>query len=143
VGWFAPAAQFWHVEIALLLALTIQTLRHADGRGRFEALLIFDLIMDAIKLFAVRTQHLGLFTNLSYFNYIVDVPLWALAMQEAADHKPKWHRTILFWWFAVSAGCAWIRFFPWTNRMLLVLNSVAYAAWIWKARRGRYSAFYM
>ena len=126
----------WHVETALLLWLLILIDRRPDQRPRFAALLAFDFTMETAALIAQRLHYMPALTTLTYLGNLGDIPLWALAAIEAADYRPMRHRTILYWWMAATCGCAWIRFYPWTGRAVLLVNCVAYACWIWdKIRR--------
>jgi hypothetical protein len=65
-----------------------------------------------------------------YVGAIIAIPLMALALEEAADYRPLLHRSILYWWIAVTFACAWIRVYPYTGSVLLLFNTVVFALWL-------------
>ena len=132
--WSAPWAQLWHLEFLLLLALVVSLARRRDGCPKFEALMVWNLVLDGAQLWSVRTGHLPLNVNIAYVAYLGAVPLLGMALREAADYWTP-HRSILFWWTAFTVGCLGVRFFPYTARVLLAGNCVAYVCWIATGRR--------
>lgn len=130
MSWTAPAAQIWHVEAFLLLCLVVKLSLWSDGRKYFEALMACALIFDVAGLIFARIGDFKLYTNLTYASYLVETPLMALALSEAADFRPTHHRRILFWWMAATVACLGIRYFPYSGRALLICNIIAYTCWL-------------
>ncbi len=136
--WADPPAQIWHVEMLLLTCLVLRLALRRDGRSRFEGLMLTLWVFDVVGLVCARMQNFVVYTNLAYVSYLVSLPLIALALSEASDYRPVYHRRILFWWTAFTIACLGIRFFPYTGRVMLIGNSVAYSLWLWESfRRSR------
>jgi hypothetical protein len=74
-----------------------------------------------------RTGHPALAANVWYFGIICCAPLLLLALHEASG---LWHRRILFAWMALMTAAAWIRYFPYTGRAVLLIDAAAFIAWM-------------
>ncbi len=73
--------------------------------------------------------------NIWFAGVIIQIPLIAVALEEAASYLPLYHRTLLFWWIAATFACAWIRIYPYTGMAVLILNSAAFLCWLIMAIR--------
>lgn len=121
----------WHIGLVIQAALVLWLCARSDGRPRFAALMLANLIFEASQLTCERLGYKAAGANVWYLEVLLDIPLLTLALIEAADIRPRWHLYILCWWVSLTMGCAWIRFFPYTGRTLLIVNAAAYLAWIW------------
>lgn len=127
----------WYTEILIESALVIYLVMHRDRRPKFEALIVADFLTQLWQMMAQRMHLTGMATRVWYVGILIQAPLIALALREAADYRPMWHRQILFWWIALTFGCAWIRIFPYTGAVLLCINIAAFAGWLILAVRGK------
>jgi hypothetical protein len=120
----------WYAELFFEFSLLLWLALHRDGRPRFEAMLFADFITQVFQIAGERLHHFHWSAQIWYVGVIIQIPLISLALREAADYRPVGHRRLLFWWFAVTFGCAWIRIFPYTGTALLWINLLAFAAWL-------------
>lgn len=130
----------WYLEMVVEAALILWLAFHRDGRPKFEAMIAADFITQLSQVAATRFQFAGFAARVWYVGVLIQIPLIALALREAADYRPLYHRQILFWWIALTFGCAWIRIFPYTGIALLVLNLAAFTSWLILAIRGQKTA---
>lgn len=119
----------WYVELIAEFTLLLWLAFNRDGRPKFEAMLWADFLTQIFQVYGQRTGQIGLFGHVWYVGAILGFPLMAIALTEAADYRPTWHRTILYWWVAAAFCCAWVRIFPYTNQVLLCINTAAFALW--------------
>ena len=133
LGWTDPKAQIWHVEAALLASLVIRSFFRKDDRPRWQALMCVLCAVDLASLYFVRTGHISWYDTIAAWHWILALPLTAMALIEAGDYRPTYHRSILCWWIAVCmCGQALVGFSPWANYGILLGNCVAYLAWwVW------------
>lgn len=114
----------WAFELLLEFCLLMRLCATKTGRPRFEALIACDFLIQVFQFFGERAHWYGLGAHSWYIGVFIEIPLMALAMIEAADYRPMWHRTFLFWWISIVFGLAWIRIFPYTGTALLAVNSI-------------------
>lgn len=120
----------WYFELLTEFTLVLWLAFHRDGRPRFEAMLWADFVTGLLQCIFTRVHWLGDAGRIWYIGVIVEAPLMALALTEAADYIPLYHRRILFWWVSVTYACAWVRIFPFTSTALLLFNLLAFAVWL-------------
>ena len=120
----------WYIELVLETALFARLCLWRDSRKFFQAFIGVDLLSGLLSLLGQRTHRFGFSAHVWWIATVVCVPLMALALEESV-RLCRQHRLLLFWWIAFGFGCAWIRTFPYTNHVLLIGNSAAFAAWLW------------
>lgn len=122
----------WHAELILEAVLAVWLCIRPDGRKWFESLICTNFAFEVVYLIADRTAQRINEAQLWWGLIVVEVPLYALASIEASDWRPATHRTILFWWIALTMGCAWLRFYPYTGMAVIAINQVAFICWMWE-----------
>lgn len=122
----------WHLEIAFQFILVGMLWKWPDGRPKFAGLMVANFLMEMAMVGAQRSGRYSATVNIWYWCVLLEIPLIALALIEAGKLVPfrPSHTFILSWWIAGTMGCAWIRFYPWTGEAAIVINSVAFMAWI-------------
>lgn len=127
------AVMLWHCEIVLQLILVSALWKWPDGRPKFAGLMLANLVMEIAMLWSERIADYTGVHNVWYWCVVLEVPLVAMALREALRNSlaVKYHALILSWWVACTMGCAWIRFYPYTGVAVVLLNCLAYLAWIY------------
>lgn len=130
----------WHVEIGVHFALVLYLAIRRDGRKYFEGFIVSRFLIDACQLFNERMHYFDISPTVWYAGVLFQFPLLFLSLREATTYR-RGHRDILYAWTCLNLTAAWIRFFPYTGRAVLIIDLLAYSAWIvegwWFARRIR------
>ena len=129
----------WHLEFVTEVLLVFWMIFRQDDRKWFEALLSVNVFLEMFMMLCERSGNSKEIGAVWYVCVALEIPLTALALIESCSFRPNTHRNILCWWVAVTMGCAWIRFYPYTGMATLIVNEVAFLAWLWeKAQRTRW-----
>ncbi len=120
----AVTLMLWYAELLLEFLLIIRLTFARNGRPFFEGLIATDFLIQLFQMFGQRVHWFGLGAHIWYVGVLIEIPLMAMALEEASDYRPLWHRKGLFWWISIVFGCAWIRVFPYTGTALLMINSL-------------------
>lgn len=119
----------WYVEICIHFALVLYLAIRRDGRKYFEAFIVSRFLFDLFQLIHERLHHFQYSTNIWYVGVLFQLPLLFLSLWEATAHR-RGHRAILYAWTCLNLTAAWIRFFPYTGRAVLVIDACAFTCWI-------------
>lgn len=120
----------WYAELFAEISLLFWLALHRDRRPRFEAMLWADFITQVFQIFGERLHRFSFESHIWFVGVLIQIPLIAMALREAADYRPMFHRRLFFWWLAATYGCAWIRIFPYTGTVLLWINLLAFVWWL-------------
>lgn len=119
----------WEIELLIHFALVVWIWRKPDGRPGFSAWLAARFLFDAAQFLTDRFGYGTESTTIWYFGVVAGMPLLWLAMHESPG-VGRWHRMILYGWTASNLTAAWIRFFPYTGRAVLVIDATAFVCWM-------------
>lgn len=122
----------WPFEIILEAILAVWLCVRPDGRRSFQALICVNLAFEIVYFYADRIGNHTYNKQIWWLIVVAEVPLISRALTEAADWRQRRHLTILAWWVSATMACAWIRFYPYTGAATVVVNQVAFAAWLWQ-----------
>ena len=124
-----PPPWNWHIEMALHGLLIAAIWRRRPGLPFWQGWCVCRFVFDLAQLLLERSGHVTAAANVWYAGIVAGVPLLVLALLEARQ-TPKSHALILYCWVALNAAAAWIRFFPYTGRAVLIIDGAAWLAWL-------------
>ena len=116
----------WHAELILEALLAVLLCVRPDRRRWFQSLICVNFAFELAYVWFDRSASHQMQVQLWWALILFEIPLWALSLLEAEGR----HKLILVWWFALTMGAAWIRIYPYTGFAVIVVNQIAFAAWI-------------
>ena len=116
----------WHAELALEVVLAVLLCVRPDSRRWFQSLICVNLAFELAYIWFDRSGSHAMQVQLWWALILFEIPLWALSLREAEGR----HRDLPVWWFALTMGCAWIRYYPYTGYCVIVINQAFFLAWI-------------
>jgi hypothetical protein len=117
----------WAVEVFAGFALAALLCRWPrPDRMFFQAVICCDVANQVLQFTLEHSGALYAAARVWRIGVLVEAALLVLALLEASGR----HRTILTLWVCATWAAAWVRVFPITGTVLLLVNLGAFVAWI-------------
>lgn len=126
-----PSPWLWHIELFLQACLIGAVVAIRPRLPRWESWLVARFIFDLAQCLLERAGRADLALNVWYAGVVVGCPLLFMALDEARPRGEWEHGAILHSWIALNMAAAWLRFFPVTGQVVLLIDSAAWVSWIW------------